>query len=258
MSDLAEALLSSTLANVLPRRPAILIAAMPKSASSYLTALVAALPGMRKRALSVSRGHREQEIDPIRAARNRISGYVAQQHVRYSEVTADILNKYGITPIVLVRDLPDVVVSLRDHVRREDYRIPMAWLTPAHLELPDEALDRLIVDLVMPWYINFFVGWSASGAPMLLYTEVVNNPEQAMRVISHHTGIRVSDAEITAAIDAAGRQRPRFNVGRVGRGTMLAPETRYRLRELCAYYPSVDFTAVGCGRADELGHPISR
>jgi hypothetical protein len=92
---------------------------MPKSGSTLLTDLIGQLPGFHQAALIPIAGRREQELDEVCLQKADGLDYIAQVHVRHSDWTEDMCADYGLTPIVLVRNLFDVVVSLRDHVRNE-------------------------------------------------------------------------------------------------------------------------------------------
>ena len=96
----------------------VLIACMPKSGSTFLADVISQCPGFRRAILTPSAGRREQEIDEQLLRKHGKVSYVAQHHVRNSEWTSEMCRTYGVTPIVLVRSLQDVVVSLRDHMRR--------------------------------------------------------------------------------------------------------------------------------------------
>ncbi len=244
--NLAAALFSFGASRILRiRRPHILVACMPKSASSYLTTILGNVGGLRRRSIAHSFKQREQEIDPLRAAMRSLVPYVAQQHVRFSEGTNDLLRTFGIAPIVLTRNLFDVVVSLRDHVRKHP-EIPMAWFTKEHAKLADTELEAAITNLVIPWYINFYVSWhSCPQALWISYDDVTKKTPGTIRSICDHVSISASDRDIDDAILKANKSLPRWNVGTTGRGEALAPETKSALRRLCSYYPEIDFTKVG-------------
>ena len=100
----------------------ILIACMPKSASTYLCGIISALPEMSQMNLVAGHHRREQELCPLQCALGHHMNYVAAHHVRYSRATQDLLKSYKILPVVLVRNIFDCVVSLRDHLLRENSR----------------------------------------------------------------------------------------------------------------------------------------
>ena len=53
----------------------------------------------------------------------------------------------------------DIVASIRDHTRNELSHSPMVAIGPEHAKLPDSALEELIAELAIPWFINFYVSW---------------------------------------------------------------------------------------------------
>lgn len=201
---------------------------------------------MRQRSISVSVGRREQELDTVRLERNYRRAYVAQQHVRFSKETDDLLFKYEVTPVVLTRSLFDVVASFRDHIRTESPVAPMAWLTDEHAALPDADLEQTIADLVMPWYVNFFVSWqSCDRALQVGYDEVRCRPESVVSRIASHAGIRANDRDISAAVSRAAKRPRRMNKGVAGRGKSISPNAIRHIKRLTAHYPSIDFSPVG-------------
>lgn len=73
----------------------VLVACMPKSASTSLTNAIGAYPGFRKIALAAAYGDREQELCQIRLSRyNHRGNYVAQQHLRNSDWTQRLIDQY--------------------------------------------------------------------------------------------------------------------------------------------------------------------
>src|SRR5579871_4444622 len=90
----------------------ILIACMPKSASTYLCGAISNLPGMKEAVLTVGHHRREQELCPLECALVHNFNYVASHHVRYSDATREIMRRYSIFPVILVRNIYDCVVSL--------------------------------------------------------------------------------------------------------------------------------------------------
>src|SRR5215469_14911124 len=98
----------------------ILIACMPKSASTYLTGLLNEVAGVRQVVITVGHHRREQELCPFECALFHDLNYVAQAHVRYSQATQLIMTRFGIVPVILVRNIEDCVVSMREHLLNED------------------------------------------------------------------------------------------------------------------------------------------
>ena len=127
------------------KRHHILIACMPKSGSTYLSNAISRLPRFRKTSLVTHYGRTEQDLDLRLALRKSRHNYVCQHHVRYNEKTSDVINRFGVTPIVLVRNVFDCVPSIRDHLRNEAVESPTAYFSNTHPQMSDNksgAHDR--------------------------------------------------------------------------------------------------------------------
>lgn len=227
-------------------RTHILLACMPKSGSTYLSNAIGRLPGIRKTSLVSGAARAEQEINFRVALRKSKYHYVSQQHVRYHSRTAEAIQKFQMTPVVLVRDIFDCVVSIRDHWRNESVRAPMAYVLEDHLAMDDGELDRMIVQMVIPWYINFFVSWTrCKDALWLRYEDVISDPVEAVACILERAGHSTDPDIISAAIYESNPAAERRNVGRPGRGVSLPDELKQIIREYRDFYPDTDFSLIG-------------
>lgn len=212
---------------------------MPKSGSTFLSDVISQLPGFRRAVLYPSSDRREQELDEFCLREVNKYDYVAQSHSRYSEWTAQMCNAYHLTPIVLVRSLLDVIVSLRDHVRKQSPVWPMFFADRPHADLDDATLELMLARLATPWYVNFYMGWRrAPGALMISYEELIREPVGVIRDILTFCGDGAPLAEVEAAVAGVrGVGRSRLNVGVAGRGAGLRPQTIRAVLELLDFYP---------------------
>ena len=137
-------------------------------------------------------------------------------------------HEHALAPVVLVRSLPDAVVSLRDHLRRESVASPIFFAEPHHAALDDATLEAMIVRLALPWYINFYMGWrQAPNALFVSYEDFLDAPADLVRRVLAFAAAGASDAEIAAALragraqrrsqDQRRRPRPRRKPARAGR-----------------------------------------
>lgn len=234
----------------------ILLACMPKSGSTFLSDLICALPDFVRAKFAPSpMGRREQELDETCLQQIGRRNVVGQLHVRNSEWTEKMRREYRLKPVVLVRSLPDAVVSLRDHLRRESTIWPIFYADDRHAALDDAALEDMIVRLAAPWFVNFYMTWrSAPDALLISYEELIVDPAAVLRQVLAFAGAEIDEKEIAKAIAAvADRRDSRFNVGVAGRGAALRPETIRGLLALFDYYPEAaeDPYVVGvCAQAE--------
>jgi len=224
----------------------LLLACFPKSGSTYLSAVLANLPGFSKVQLVSVYGKREQEIEPALIALNADRNYVAQHHVRYSEATAELIRQFSLKPIVLVRNIFDAIISFRDHIRNESVLFPMAYASPCCVAWDDERLETFIADMIAPWYFNFFASWSEAPEKLLLrYEDLQSNPHAVLRCARSHFNIACTDKDIEAAILAAQSQATRKNKAINGRGQSLSENARLHIHRLASYYDGLDLTPMG-------------
>jgi len=231
------------------RRPHVLVACMPKSASSFLTEAIARLPGMTRAYLAWGYGWREQTLDVVALARRDLARYVCQQHLRYSGDVGEFIDEYRLTPVVLTRNLFDAVASVRDHFRNESTESPMAPLGPAHAKLPDDALEELIAEMIAPWYVSFFVSWQQVDCLRVTFDQVRETPQDVVKLVCQRAALDVSDEDVSRAVEAAQAQRPRYNKGVSGRGGAISPRAREKIIGLTRHFPEVDFTPIGIPHA---------
>jgi hypothetical protein len=186
-------------------------------------------------------------------------GFVSQMHVRYSDPTAKILATHGIRPVVLVRNIFDVIVSLRDHLSDTAPYMAMAYVSEEMRSWPAEKMYSFLADMAVPWYLNFFVCWSGCDDKLLLtYEALTADPKKTLREVAAFAGIAATEADIESAISRATNSDTRKNVAVAGRGqAMLPSDIKERIAKLAAYYPDIDFSAIGLrGKQDnQLGVP---
>ena len=228
----------------------LLLACFPKSGSTFLAAILSNLPGFRKVPLVPAYGRREQELDMIclDAAQRAGGHYVAQHHVRYSEETRRLIDLCSLHPIVLVRNIYDVVASVRDHLKTRGTIIAQAYV-PSDLPLwPDPAIEQFIAELIVPWYFNFYASWSQCPTRIeLTYETLVAEPFSVVRHLCDRTSISATDAQLRTALATAGAnpQSTRFNAGICGRGQHINPAATAHIAKLALYYDFLNLSALG-------------
>lgn len=225
----------------------ILLACFPKSGSTFTSSIIGQKDGFKKLDLTPAYGRREQELDIRYLYKYRNINFVAQHHVRCSMHLEELLQQYNVKPIILVRNIYDCLVSFADHTRNESIIWPFAVITEEHTKLADEQLYRVIADLVVPWYINFYVGWKMSSIEPLIvkYEDMIDNPENYFKKIFDAADINITSKELTELTGKVQSENTRFNKGIEGRGRSLPPEVKKHIKRLASHYPFVDFSDIG-------------
>jgi len=233
----------------------ILVACFPKSGSTWLSEVLSTLPGFAKIDLVPVYDRREQELAFERLLVAHHLDYVAQHHCRYSLATEHCLRAFSLRPVVLVRNIFDCVVSLKDHIDRGTHdpatRIgPLAHVPDAYYGFSQEARLDFVVDMCAPWYFNFFIGWQGCKEGLWVrYEDMLADPHATVRRITETFEIGASDAAIDAALATAAHRPTRRNVAVTGRGQTLSAAQRRRIEQFASYYPVRDFSLIGIARA---------
>ena len=229
------------MSGIFPRKkPHILIACMPKSASTFLASAISELPGFRRCRLTPDWGAREQELSAIRLSRYNHSRYVSQHHLRCSAWTQQLIQQYNLTPVVLVRNLADCTISIRDHFRREPGAAPMAYFDKSHLAMSDSEFEDAIVRLNIPWYLNFYASWKAAGdVPIYDFDEYTEEPVRVMSEILARASVTEPEEKVAAALERVQKSKTRFNVGETERGRQLSDNAKESLARLLEFYPDM-------------------
>lgn len=245
----------------------LVVACMPKSGSTWLTRLISSLPGMRDVHLVPGFDRREQELCPVRVAvevaetkawrrhyhrdgkhmgQSWPVGFVAQMHLRHSVPTQAMADEFDLTFAVLVRNLTDVVVSMRDHLSNHGLAQPMAYVPASLLRESDEVVTAFVIDMIVPWYLNFLETWRAAGWATLGYDSLVQDPGAVASTAVSHAGWIYDESAVSAAVTATAQSFTRLNQGVAGRGRAeLSESSLERLRELARPYPLIDPAVLG-------------
>jgi len=230
----------------------ILLAAMPKSASTFLITCLSNLFEYPHVPLSFHFERSEQDLYLPSLLYYHSINTVSQHHLRATAANTNLINAFSIATIVLVRNLFDALVSLRDHFVREYPVFKGCYVDETFLKMDKQAQYDMLVDLAAPWFISFFVSWYKavhSGAVKVLwleYEELVADPINAIAGVCEFASIRRTREEITGAIDKSMQQSIRLNVGKPGRGASeLGTERMNRVARMCSYYQDVDFSRIG-------------
>lgn len=161
--------------------PNIFVASMWRSGSTHLSRVLADSLGWRPATTAGMHGEgmEQQVINHVSAAILFPYGHqVFQQHTMGTPRNILLLKGFNIKPIIMVRNIYDIIVSLRDHVlNTEIYKIPGHHLEPTipGLIFPskfDTFSERdqylWLAHNATPWLLQFYVSWHKSDIDKML------------------------------------------------------------------------------------------
>jgi len=227
------------------------VACFPKSGSTLLKALLCLATGFPEQQLTYAYQQNEEELYLPWVHATARTPLVTQLHCRATEPNLHIVQAYGIRPVVLVRDIHDVLLSYKEFYDKGAYLNSFFNEYPS---LDDETRMDLVVDDRAPWYMAFYASWWDAAqrgridVHWLTYEELTADKRRALAGVLDFYGLPTDPAAIDAAVAAAEDRRTatRFNKGVAGRGvSVLTERHKARIARLASYYPSVDFSRIG-------------
>ena len=239
-------------------KPMIVVAAAPKSGSTFLSNVINRVTDLPYSRLSSAYATNEHDLylPALHLMNNR--GCVSQLHIKGTFHNAALMKTFSIKPIILVRDIQDTIVSLADDLRAKEKMegfgsgqngFSFLWQDHAIAGLNQEALIDCIIDLAIPWYVNFYASWyrlCARGdvdAMWITYEEMMKDKKNTIANVLDHVGFG-KDIFIDDAV--LGLRFSKFNSGESGRGDkLLSDHQKSRLKQLFSYYPDIDFSRYG-------------
>jgi len=207
----------------------IFVACFPKSGSTFLSKALQGLTGYPEYSSVEEYGHNEQDISRRKLGRARRLS-VIQQHTKGTKSNLNILREFGMRPIVHVRNLFDVVISLHDHFYGEDHCFPTGYVHREFWRLPERDQFDYLIQMHLPWYFNFLISWHEAQRQFSLittsYEELFTDTSGTLRRLADFYGLDADDAAIQRALEYASRQPTRLNKGVSGRGRQLLSPTQ--------------------------------
>lgn len=218
------------------RRPYddLLIACFPKSGSTLLSKLLQAASGLPEAYLAELGPQHEQDL-ARRKLRRHTRRSVVQQHFKATITNLELLDEFGIRPIVQTRSLFDAAVSLHDHYERDAQSLPCGILSSAYRAMNfADRIDYLIC-AHLPWYFNFYLSWREAAARTeifpITYEQLTADPPGRLAAILQFYRLNVAPQRVREAVERMAAAETRRNVGVAGRGlTLLLPRHREAIR----------------------------
>lgn len=229
----------------------LFIACFPKSGSTFLKNLLVEVTGFPEQQLTYSHGKNDTGIYLPALIDCAELDTVTQLHVRASDSNINQMQGFSIKPVILVRNIFDVLLSYKEH--HDQFARQMSFYD--RYDSLDEAqrLD-LIVDDRAAWYLGFFAGWQRAVRSgrieglWLSYEELMADKVGKTKQILRFYGLERPRQAIADAIENVSRNKfaNRFNKGVSGRGSARFDDRhRAQIRRIAGYHPDIDFSLIG-------------
>ena len=238
------------------KKRSVVLAAMPKSGSTFLSRSLQQITGFPDHYLAQNYKNIEQELNIDCLIDGSDRDTVTQQHFKANEPNIDLLRLFGIRPTIVYRSIPDVLISMRDHLNNEVLdNIPNLYPPSGYRVLSEKEQLDFLIQHAAPWLVAFFSSWEKErqkrrGETLCLYYEDCRKDwATSLKKILDFYEIEFDGAavdETLANMVRSPRAKLRINVGIQGRGSEELDDIQIgKLRQLAAPYSDLDFSRVG-------------
>jgi hypothetical protein len=231
----------------------ILILCTPKSGSTYLLRLLESLLSYKVKIFIPAFDRTEQDVFEPEIINSLKINTVSHQHTRCTNNNIRLLNKHKIKPVILTRNIFDSVISMRNHMilEPESSWWPMAYIDHNFYSLSTEKQYDFVIDLIIPWYINFYVSWQRyqekNSLLWITYEELFTDKLAVLKKILDYYGIK---KDITL-MDVANHENfikgktRKTNLDKLNKEIKLSEEQINKIKTLTNYYGDIDFSKLG-------------
>jgi hypothetical protein len=163
----------------------------------------------------------DHQIDhTLMGACKHLGLFVLHQHSKGTGNNVAILKAFGIKPMVIIRNMFDSLVSVKEQMEITDNMTCPGVPRPEYYELTEgQKWDWISFNLI-PWYFQFYASWHYAtqiDRMMIHYRDFYSeNNFKVVSKILDWVGYPNPGEEVVAATHA--RKDARFNVGISGRG----------------------------------------
>lgn len=233
------------------------IACYPRSASNYLTDMMGKIIKVPEKNIKLFPGVYHDFIYFPKLIDILNENVIITQHLRLTSFNRKIVTELKIKPVVLVRNIFDVIVSYDDYINKNGFG-PLdpdqgdlaPELCKNYFELKKNEQYDYLIDFIVPWYISFFVTWyyytrikNEIKAYWLTYEDFTKNTCLKLNEIFKFYNINVPIDKINFTVNAEGKKN--FNKGIIGRGKILTARQIERIYNFKSYHKNIDFTMIG-------------
>ena len=236
----------------------IVVAAAPRSGSTYLSNVLSEVTGFQYFRLCSGYSSNEHDLYLPALCLMNPHGCVSQLHMKGTFHNASLIKAFGIRPVILVRNIYDTVLSLLANLRNKEKQAnygtgksgySFIWLTENTRNMDDEQLLDMIIDLAIPWYVNFYASWDrlceqhAVDALWVTYEDIMENKSRTIQNIVKHVEIKNNT---DFAMDILEKKHHTFREGISGYGEACLTEPRKKkICSLFSHYTNICFDKYG-------------
>ena len=233
----------------------VLLCAQPKSASLYITQLIADSLSLRNFQIGFNLGGGSLYFPRLLAAKFENEDTISHCHESPNNSLLLMIKNYNFRPIILTRNLSDTLISRKEMLVKDKHTSEL--LSPQainkYLSSNDEYQLDLIIDIFAPIYINFYTGWksvtkSTDIKPLFItYEELLTSQSDLVakvaKFLNRDFDNEITNKKIKNIMEKGGIN---FNKGVAGRGLKLMNENHLKkIKQLAVKFECYDQDYLG-------------
>lgn len=189
-------------------------------------------------------------------------------HMRATLPNCAWIRLFGIKVVISVRNIFDLVVTLTQYIRSskthpnfmDGYSSPsMMWFDGNQEKLSDEALMDMVVDLYIPWIIQFYVSWytvTSRGeveAIWVTFEDLKKDTDKTVQKVLDFCELEAYLPQDSWQQVYANNPKEAQDILRTFKNDvprsywegLMTNEHQDKIRRYAEYYPDVNFTMIG-------------
>ena len=242
----------------------VVVFASPKSAGSFFHFALIEAFGYRKAVLSYKTGFSHHNLYWPNVLEMKASGLntVSHHHALANQDNIYLIQRGQLLPIVLTRNIFDVMASLKDHFERSSVKelgwffavLPPCLLKNFKLLSYEKQLDFLI-ERFCHLFFDFYISWKEAAQhkvinPLFItYDELIGDKVGTIIKAANFIGEEISEEKVRLCVQELEKNRKkeiRFNQGIVGRGKeLLSEEQMQKILKIAEFYHSYGLEGLG-------------
>lgn len=197
----------------------ILIACLPKSGSTFIANSIANITNFEFIQFQSKRATNDHNIDPNILYFNLNKSTITQLHLKPNILNKDILLESNIKVVFLYRGILDSLRSFNNHILSENDQWFMFTASKDYKYWSAQKQFDFLIDMVLPWYINFLSSWKVELEIQDLdilevdYDDFKNDNLSTIKKILQFYNLNYSDEEIEKGLSLSyeNKSNLRFN-----------------------------------------------
>jgi hypothetical protein len=223
--------------------------AFPKSASTYLVAIMSSGFGENLKVIraktGLGLGHSFISEEKLIRDLHYRKDILLYGHIPWMHSNMKILKRLTQSPkvIITIRPLADIIISYKEHIDKIghgplDYYIDdLPECHPQWHLLEDEKKFDFLIQYIIPWYVRFVTGWQHASKTIpvefITFEEHTLYPKECVKNISTFFNLDLDPVSNTRLNDIDRLPKANLNVGRRGRGfTLLTKMQLAKINEI--------------------------